>query len=164
MMGPRLPDESQPITDDRTLRQFAGLCIVIFGALFALSWYRNHGSPRAAAWVGLVLAILVGVPGLIDAGRIRPVFWAATVATRPIGHLAGRVVLALIFFGLVTPLGWILRLMGRDPLGRRRVETRSYWVLTLEPQDVRRYVHQYQKEGPLTRDHSTGVEIDHGTV
>jgi drug/metabolite transporter (DMT)-like permease len=164
MIGPRLPDEPQPVIDDRTLRQFAGLCIVIFGALFALSCYRNHGSPRAAAWVGLVLALLVGVPGLMDAGRIRPAFWAATVATRPIGHLMGKVVLAFIFFGLVTPLGWIFRLMGRDPLERRHVATRSYWVPISEPQDVRRYVHQYQKEGPLTRDHPTGVEIDHGTA
>lgn len=133
-------------------------------APFALSWYRNHGSPRAAAWVGLVLALLVGLPGLINAEWIRPVFWAATAATRPIGHVTGKVVLAVIFFGFVTPLGWIFRLMGRDPLERRHVETRSYWVPTSEPQDVRRYVHQYQKERPFTRDHSTGVEVDHGTV
>jgi hypothetical protein len=164
MIGPDFPDESQPKIDDRTLRQFAGFCIAIFGTLFALSWYRNQGSPRAAAWVGLFLAVLVGLPGLIYAEWIRPVFWAATTATRPIGHLTGKVALALIFFGLVTPLGWIFRLMARDPLQRRRVATQSYWVPTTEPQDVRRYVHQYQKENNFTHAHYTGVEIHHGTA
>jgi hypothetical protein len=163
MMGPQLPVEPAHVTDDRTLRQFAGLCVVIFGALFGLSWYRSQGSPRVAAWVGFILACLIGLPGLINVGWIRPVFWAATTVTRPIGHLTGKLVLALIFFGVVTPLGWIFRLIGRDPLERRLAETPSYWVPISVPQDVRRYVHQYQKERLFTRVISTGGEIDGGS-
>jgi hypothetical protein len=146
VIGPDFPDESPPIADNRMLRQFAVLCVVVFSTLFVISWYRNQGAPRAAAWVGLILALLVGVPGYFHVGWIRPVFWAATAVTRPIGHVMGKVALAIVFFGLVTPLGWLFRLIGRDPLDRRRVEAKSFWIPISEPEDVRRYVHQYQKE------------------
>ncbi len=145
MIGPHLPDELDPVVDDRTLRQFAGLCIVVFGTLFGLSWYRNQGSPRAAAWVSLAVVFVVGLPGLFQVGWIRPVFLAATAVTRPIGHVTGKVFLALIYFGLVTPLACIFRLIGRDPLEGRPAETQSYWIPVSEPVDVRRYVHQYHR-------------------
>jgi hypothetical protein len=157
MIGPDFPDEAPPTADDRTLRQFAALCVVVFGTLFVLSWYRNQGSPRAAAWVGLILALVVGVPGWFRVGWIRPVFWVATAVTRPIGHVFGKLALALVFFGLVTPLGWIFRLFRRDPLHRRPVETGSFWVRVSEPEDVRRYVHQYQKERPSSPSVPLGV-------
>ncbi len=159
MIGPQLP-EPPPLKDDRTLRQFAGLCVVIFGTLFGLNWHRSQGSPRLVAWAGLVLACLVGLAGLINPGWIRPVFWSATAVTRPLGHVTGKLILAVIFFGVVTPLGWIFRLTGRDPLERRLARNRSYWMPISVPQDVRRYLHQYQKERFFSHDTPTGVEVD----
>jgi hypothetical protein len=162
MSGAQLLEDPAPIVTDRTLRQFAGLCVVFFGTLFALSWYRNQGSPRTSAWVGLVFGLVVGLPGLFRAGWIRPVFLTATALTRPIGHTTGKIFLALIYFGLITPLGRLFRLFGRDLLGRDSTESQSYWIPISEPQDVRRYLHQYQKERSLSPASSTGV--DHGIV
>jgi hypothetical protein len=38
-----------------------------------------------------------------------------------------RVILALVFFLVVTPIGVVKRLMGWDPLSRRAERRASYW-------------------------------------
>lgn len=38
-----------------------------------------------------------------------------------------RVILAIVFFALVTPIGLLRRLVGGDPLSRRAGKSDSYW-------------------------------------
>jgi len=38
-----------------------------------------------------------------------------------------RVTLAVIFFGMVAPIGLFRRMIGGDPLGRRAARAESYW-------------------------------------
>jgi hypothetical protein len=45
-----------------------------------------------------------------------------------LSQMAGRAVLVLLFFIVVTPLGLVLRMLGQDPLRLRRpVGAESYW-------------------------------------
>jgi hypothetical protein len=45
-----------------------------------------------------------------------------------ISQTAGRVVLAFFFFLIITPLGLVLRMLGKDPLRLRRpAGAESYW-------------------------------------
>lgn len=43
------------------------------------------------------------------------------------GYVMTRVILALVFFLVVTPIGLLRKLTGGDPLGRRASRTESYW-------------------------------------
>ena len=45
-----------------------------------------------------------------------------------LSFVSTRVILALVFFLVITPLGVVKRLTGWDPLGRRRLPQESYWV------------------------------------
>ena len=49
-----------------------------------------------------------------------------------LGHLIGMfvspIVLGLIFFGIFTPIGFIMRIFGRDELQLKFQEKRSYWI------------------------------------
>ncbi len=162
MIGPQFPDEPAPRASDRTLRQFAALCILILGGLFALSWYRHHGSPSVSAWIGLSLALLAGLPGLFHVAWIRPVFLAASALTRPIGQATGMLLLALLYFGFITPLAWLLRRTGRDSLERPRATSSTYWSPVVEPDYVCRYVYQYQKQRGSAFAPQTGAS--HGSV
>jgi hypothetical protein len=146
MIGPQFPDEAPPAVTKRTLRQFAALCTAIFSALFVWSGYRYQGTPSISAWIALVVALLVGVPGLFYPPAIRPVFLCATSITQPIGHVISTVLLGLIYYGLMTPLALAFRIAGRDPLARRGPVLASYWELKSEPKDVRRYLRQYQSQ------------------
>jgi ABC-type uncharacterized transport system permease subunit len=45
-----------------------------------------------------------------------------------LSQLAGHIVLVLVFFIVVTPLGLVLRMLGKDPLRLRRPpDAQSYW-------------------------------------
>lgn len=43
------------------------------------------------------------------------------------GFVMTRVILGVVFFLFVTPIGLARRLFGGDPLGRRAARTESYW-------------------------------------
>ena len=44
-----------------------------------------------------------------------------------LGFVMTRVILGLVFFLLVTPIGLVRRLFGGDPLSRRAPSAESYW-------------------------------------
>src|SRR5688572_4348658 len=97
----------------RMLRQFAALWIVFFGGLAA--WHARVDEKAAITAVFAILAVTVGPLGLIAPSAIRPVFVAWTVLAFPIGWTVSRLVLLFLFAAIVTPLGLIFRLRGRDP-------------------------------------------------
>jgi hypothetical protein len=146
MIGPQFPDEPPAAVTTRTLREFAALCLCFFGALFVWSAYRHSGSPSISAWIGLTVGLLVGLPGLVHPQAIRPVFLGATAITRPIGHVVSTALLCIIYYGLMTPLALLFRIVGRDPLARRGPALATYWEAKSEPKDVRRYLRQYQSQ------------------
>ncbi len=161
MIGPQFPDEASGEVSRNTLRQFAGLSLVIFGALFAWSGYRHQGAPSTSAWICMVIAVVVGLSGLVNPPAIRPVFLGATALTQPLGHLISTVLLGLIYYGLVTPLAFVFRIGRRDLLARRGPPLPSYWEPKYDPTDVLRYLRQYQRQTRAAAGHAHGV--DHGT-
>jgi hypothetical protein len=162
MIGPQFPDEVPAEVMRGTLRQFAALCLLIFAALFAWSSYRHHGAPSTSAWLVLVFAVVVGLPGLVHPPAIRPVFLGATALTQPIGHLISTILLGIIYYGLITPLAWVFRIGGRDPLACRGPTLASYWEPKNDPTDVLRYVRQYQRQSGFAPRRPSGV--NHGTA
>src|SRR6516164_8654718 len=86
----------------RMLRQFAGLWIVFFAGLAA--WHGLVHERMIAAVVCATLAATLGPLGLIWPACIRPVFVAWIVVAFPIGWVVSRVTLAILFYGLFTPL------------------------------------------------------------
>ena len=114
----------------RQLLVFAAAWLVFFGAI-ALSFWRHGRLPVAAAAAG----VAVGVPLVGAAYRpvLRLAYLGLSYATYPVGVVVSYVVLALVYFVALTPIGWIMRLFGHDPLGRRFEPARAtYWV-TREP-------------------------------
>jgi hypothetical protein len=126
----------------KTLRQFAGLWIASFGAL-AL-WQALARGHNAQAIVLGALALTVGPIGLVRPEWLRPVYVGWMVLAFPIGWTVSHLVLALLFYGLFTPIGLVFRLIGRDPLQlRRSAGARTYWSAKPMPVDVRRYYQQF---------------------
>ncbi len=75
----------------------------------------------AAALVGPALAWLAP-------GAARRLYLGLTYATYPVGLIVSHAILILLYFGLFTPIGLIMRALGRDPLQRRFDRAASsYW-------------------------------------
>jgi hypothetical protein len=126
----------------RTLRQFAALWIVFFLALAA--WCGlGHGNYALGAWLAL-LAITIGPLGLIRPQWIKPIYTVWMVAAFPIGWLVSLLVLAAVYYAVVTPIAVAFRLIGRDVLQRQSPpEGESYWRPKPMPEDTQRYLRQY---------------------
>ena len=60
------------------------------------------------------------------------------------GFVMTRVILGVVFFLFVTPIGLVRRLFGGDPLGRRAARTESYWKpYTERRRDPKHYEKMY---------------------
>jgi ABC-type uncharacterized transport system permease subunit len=61
-----------------------------------------------------------------------------------LSYVMTRVILALVFFFVVTPIGLVRKMVGGDPLNRRAARTESYWKPYLARQtDPRHYEKMY---------------------
>jgi hypothetical protein len=126
----------------RELRQFAGLCLVIFGGL-GTYWYATSG---LSWWVYVTwgLAGGVGLTGLALPQAIKWVFVGWIVLAFPIGWTVSHLLLGAIFYFVFTPIGLMLRMSGHDAM-RRKMDpsAKSYWVDHEQRTDHSTYFRQY---------------------
>jgi hypothetical protein len=104
-----------------------------------LHQWLARGRGRAGQ-VLIVVALVIGLPGLVKPFAIRWLFVGATVLTFPIGWIVAQLVLAIMFYLIITPVALVFRLRGRDRLARKPApECASFWTEKGTPQDVRSY-------------------------
>ena len=102
--------------ETKQLRHFG----LIVGGIFALIgvWpvVWRGGAPRLWA---LALTILLVVPALVRPRSLTYVYRVWMAAGEWLGWINARIILSLVFYGLVTPMGIAMRRFGRDPMQRR---------------------------------------------
>jgi hypothetical protein len=141
MIDPQL-EHRPPVVTARTLRQFAGMWLLFVGGFACWQWLGRDRATLAA--VAGALAVVVGVAGLARPQAVRPIFSGMMLLALPIGAVVSRVLLAILYYGLITPLGLLFRLLGRDALRRRRRRApETWWVPKPMPTDVRSYFRQF---------------------
>ncbi len=125
---------------DRKLRQFAG---GICGIALVLAFLRLSGGESERGILTLSLVGLVGLAGLARPRLLRHLFILVSIVTWPVGMLMSFVVLGVIFYAVLTPVGLIRRAMGADPLRlRRRPGSETYWVQKVDRPDMEYYLRQ----------------------
>ena len=124
----------------KQLRQFAGLFLVVFGALAAWRWF---GGTHDGWAIGLgAAAALVGVTGLVHPPAVGPIFTGWMMAAFPIGWTVSRLVLATVFFVVMTPIALVFRAFGRDTLRLRRARAATHWVPRAQAGGAEEYFRQ----------------------
>jgi len=106
-------------------RSFGTLFVVVFGLLGAYSWGRGGAVyPWAFGLSALTLAVTLAKPDwLAPANRA----WMKLAEL--LNRVVSPVVLGVIFYGMFTPIAWVMRWAGRDAMKRRfEPDARSYWV------------------------------------
>jgi hypothetical protein len=84
-----------------------------------------------------------GFLGLLRPSLLRPVFVGWMVLAFPIGWLVSHLLLGLLFFGVFTPVGLLLRTLGKDSLRLQRGNAASSWQDRTQETDLKRYLRQY---------------------
>lgn len=140
MIDPQLSQNGPATASSKTLRQFAALCLVVFGGL---AWAGYSHGKLTGPIIFSTLAVTLGPLGLIKPEAIRPVFAGCMKLAHPIGLVVSQLVLAVLFYGLFTPVALLFRLIGRDVLAlRRRAGAASYWKPKPAAAAVRSYFRQ----------------------
>jgi saxitoxin biosynthesis operon SxtJ-like protein len=127
----------------RELRWFSGLLIVFFGVVAGVWCLRSGQTTGPAILFGATSAL--GVLGLAVPSAVRWVYVGWMVAVWPIGCAISYLLLAGIFYGVITPIGLCLRLLGRDPMRKALDRTATtYWIpRSPEEPDASRYFRQF---------------------
>jgi len=127
--------------DRRILRQFGCVGFLAFGALAVHQYRIGH---HRAGIVLAAIALFMGLAGLAKPSLLRWLFVGWMKVAFPLNFIVSELVLALIFYGVITPLALFFRLTGRDALDLKASPGRaSYWVRKPATTDVRRYFRQH---------------------
>jgi hypothetical protein len=125
----------------KELAWFGLLCLGFFGLVGLSVFHKTHAlRPAVIVWVAATVgvAIYFALPPLR-----RPVYLAWMYAAYPIGWVMSYLLLAVVFFGVFTPVGLLMRLMSRDPLAREFDRSAStYWMPHDPGTDPDRYFRQ----------------------
>jgi hypothetical protein len=136
-----IPSPFQLKPTARVLRQFSAAWLVFFLLLAANQiWRRGHVTAG-----GILAAIaLIGIIGVIKPNALRWLFITASVMAFPIGWVVSLVMLAIMFYGVVTPVALFWRWRGRDVLQlRARKQQSSFWVHREAQPEAERYLKQF---------------------
>jgi hypothetical protein len=105
----------------------------VFAAVFAIigCWPLIHwAAPR---WWAFGLGAAFAAVALVRPQLLHPLNRAWLALGRLLHRVVGPLVMGMVFFTVVTPTGWIMRLRGKDLLSlKRRPDLKSYWI-TREP-------------------------------
>ena len=127
--------------DRKQLRQFAGIWFPAFCALVGWSIARKTGL-WCLVGIGWMAGGTLALAGLIYPPLIRPVFVGLILITFPIGWVVSHVLLGVIYFGVVMPVGLLLRMIGHDPLQLRPPGGDSLWKTPAGKTDPASYLRQ----------------------
>ena len=118
-----MPSKRKPYWAERQFGRGVGTVLILLGA-----WFLWRGSPSLAVRTILAVGLSLFALSVVYA---RALVWPNRLWMRladALSFVSTRIVLALVFFLAVTPIGVAKRLTGWDPLGRRRSRRDSYWV------------------------------------
>jgi hypothetical protein len=112
-----------------------GIALVAYaGRLILRGRFGVAARPLMALGLLLVTLAIASPAALIIPARL----WLGLTAA--LSFVSTRLILGLVFFGVVTPIALVKRWLGWDPLRRRSSSSPSYWGrYTQRQQDSRHY-------------------------
>src|SRR6266850_4400454 len=113
-------------TNQKSLRAEREFGLIVGGVLLLLSsWWLYRGKFSHASQITMPLAAALLLLGLV---LPRALVWPNKIwmgFAEGLAFVSTRIILGVVFFGIVTPIGLIKRLFGWDPLQRRAARGES---------------------------------------
>ena len=106
-----------PTLDKKGLREFGlltgGIIALLFGLILPLLW--GHSLPL----IPWIIAGVLGSLALLIPQSLAPIYQGWMRVAQVLAWVNSRIILGIIFFIIVTPMGLIMKIMKRDPLQRK---------------------------------------------
>ncbi|MFG6107737.1 SxtJ family membrane protein [Leptothoe sp. EHU-05/26/07-4] len=88
------------------------ILVILFG--FLLPWLRHHVRPQWPWLIGAVLSALA----LVAPMALQPIYHGWMKVGLVLGFINTRIILGVIFYGLLTPIGWLMGILNKRTLPR----------------------------------------------
>jgi len=120
-----------PELDRKGLREFGLVTGAIVAGLFGLffPWVLERSWPL---WPWAIFALL-GLWGLIAPLSLRPVYRVWMRFGLLLSKITTPIIMGLVFFVVITPIGLVRRLAGRDSMSRGFDDSSTYRVSSTKP-------------------------------
>lgn len=105
-------------------RQFAFTLAPAFLVVAIVLWWRGY---TTIVWPVVGVSSVFALAGLLVPARLGPLRRAWMAMARGISRITTPVLMSIVFFGVITPIGLLMRMVGRNPIKRSGTED-SYWV------------------------------------
>ena len=125
----------------RELRQFAGIWFPVFWLIVAGLLYSGDATRGAIGAAGV--GIVIGAIGVARPRFMHPIYLIWMYLAYPIGFVVSHVLLGVIFYLILTPVGLLMKVFGYDPLQRQMGAATTYWVRTEPPANKNQYFRQF---------------------
>ncbi len=116
------------IPDKKGLREFGlitgGLFVGLFGLLFP--WLFSFAFPK---WPWIIAGVLWGLALLIP-NSLKWIYQGWMSFALVLGWINTRLILAIMFYLIMTPMGLIMRLFGKNAMKNKPSQSESYRNLT----------------------------------
>lgn len=125
-------DQLIPELDQKGLRDFGLVTGGIIAALFGLffPWLLEVRTPVWPFAIGGVLAVW----GLVHPRSLRPVYTGWMKFGLLLSKITTPLVMGVVFFLVILPVGIIMRLAGKDPMARKLEPARESYRINSEDQ------------------------------
>ena len=101
--------------------------IVFFLVFLIISLYPMLGGESLRIW-SLVTSIIFLILGLLNSKLLSPLNRLWFKFGIFLGKIISPIIMGIIFFFVVTPIGYLMRLFKKDVLSLKFNDNKSYWV------------------------------------
>ena len=102
---------------------------IVFFIIFLLIsvWPIINGQSSIRLW-SLVISLIFLILGILNSKLLSPLNFAWMKLGEMLGKIIAPIVMSLIFFTVITPIGLLTRLTGKDLLKLKFSKKNSYWI------------------------------------
>ena len=113
--------------DDIKISSNKSFGIVFFIVFILIALYPLLNDQEIRLWALIISAVFL-ILGLLKSRLLTPLnkLWFRFGIF--LGKIISPIIMGFIFFLVVTPIGLIMRLLGKDPLNLKYNKERSYWI------------------------------------
>ena len=101
--------------------------IVFFVVFLLISFYPLLNSESIRLW-SLIISLVFLVLGILNSNLLSPPNKLWFKFGILLGKIISPVIMGIIFFLVVTPIGLAMRLLGKDVLNLKYDDYQSYWI------------------------------------
>ena len=101
--------------------------IVFFVVFLIISLYPIINNESIRLW-SLIISLIFLILGIINSSLLSPLNKLWFKFGIFLGKIISPVIMGIIFFLVVTPIGIIMRLIGKDVLNLKYNNSKSYWI------------------------------------